>query len=167
MTKHIFVVPARAMRSRRNSLTARGRAPTSSAMRPPTGRSSFEKASGWMRVPLPAAATMPHISDPPCHGFALPVLLQRVRHGGGMASALLDGSRVGRAALRGLHLQAARTRAALTRHKVAHRQLPFPQRLFGGGCLLDFLARLEDCVAPPAAIAQDRHATVCSPEQPG
>src|SRR5690625_4783960 len=122
MTKQIFVVPARAMRSRRNSLTARGRVPTSSAMRPPTGSSSFEKASGWMRVPLPAAGTMPHISDPPCHGVALLVLLQRVRHGGGIASALQDGKQIGGATVGAVLLQNSRTGPARNRHKIAHRQ---------------------------------------------
>ena len=43
--------PPRSMRSTRYSLTARGRSMPSSR-RLPTGSSSFEKASGWMRVPL-------------------------------------------------------------------------------------------------------------------
>ena len=46
------------------AVTARGRS-TPSSSRLPIGSSSFENASGWMRVPLPAAGTMPHITRPP------------------------------------------------------------------------------------------------------
>jgi len=60
MTKQILPAPPRIMRSTRYSLTAQGRSsPLSSRL--PTGRSSFEKASGWMRLPRPAAGTIPHI----------------------------------------------------------------------------------------------------------
>src|SRR3954470_1644215 len=60
-TKQTCVAPAITMRSSRYSLTARGRS-TSASNRLPTGRSSLEKASGWMRLPAPAAGTIPHIS---------------------------------------------------------------------------------------------------------
>src|ERR671937_404997 len=63
-TKQIFVAPAMIMRSTRYSLTARGRS-TPSSIRLPTGRSSFEKASGWMRLPEPAAGMIPHIVRSP------------------------------------------------------------------------------------------------------
>src|SRR5947209_3516416 len=60
-TKQIFSAPALSIRSTTYSLTARGRStPPSSLL--PTGRSSFEKASGWIRLPAPAAGTIPHIS---------------------------------------------------------------------------------------------------------
>src|SRR4051794_3424613 len=61
MTKQMRSQPPRIMRSRRYSLTAHGRS-TPASSRLPTGSSSFEKASGWMRLPLPAAGTMPHMS---------------------------------------------------------------------------------------------------------
>ncbi len=61
MTKQIFEAPARTIRSTRYSLTAFGRSVRSSE-RPPTGSNSFENASGWIRVPFPAAGITPHIS---------------------------------------------------------------------------------------------------------
>src|SRR3712207_1462605 len=61
ITKQIYVAPPRIMRSTRYSLTAQGRS-TPPARRLPTGRSSLEKARGWMRLPRPAAGTMPHMS---------------------------------------------------------------------------------------------------------
>src|SRR5918911_560007 len=61
MTKQILLTPARIMRSTRYSLTARGRS-VDPSFRLPTGSSSFEKASGWIRVPLPAAGMIPHIA---------------------------------------------------------------------------------------------------------
>src|SRR5438045_2391944 len=59
ITKAIFVAPAASIRSMRCSLTARGRS-TAPSKRLPTGSSSLENASGWMRVPAPAAGMMPH-----------------------------------------------------------------------------------------------------------
>src|SRR3982750_3267843 len=60
ITKQIFRAPPRIMRSTRYSLTAQGRsAPPSRRL--PTGSSSFEKAKGWIRLPRPAAGTIPHI----------------------------------------------------------------------------------------------------------
>src|SRR5688572_23126741 len=61
MTKQILSAPPRSMRSTRYSLTAQGRSVPPSR-RLPTGRSSLEKARGWMRLPRPAAGTMPHMS---------------------------------------------------------------------------------------------------------
>src|SRR5687768_9312643 len=63
MTKQIFRAPPRIIRSTRYSLTAQGRSVPPSK-RLPTGSNSLEKASGWMRLPRPAAGTMPHISRP-------------------------------------------------------------------------------------------------------
>src|SRR5690349_1715689 len=60
ITKQIFEAPPRIRRSTRYSLTARGRS-VAPSFRLRTGRSSFEKANGWMRVPAPAAGTIPHI----------------------------------------------------------------------------------------------------------
>src|SRR5436853_6226038 len=70
ITKQILSAPACSMRSIRYSLTARGRsAPPSKRL--PTGSNSFEKASGWMRVPLPAAGIIPHmVSALHAFGFA-------------------------------------------------------------------------------------------------
>src|SRR2546425_4348163 len=60
MTKQIFAAPPRIIRSTRYSLTARGRS-ASPSIRLPTGSSSFENASGWILLPIPAAGIMPHI----------------------------------------------------------------------------------------------------------
>src|SRR4051812_46667702 len=59
-TKQMRVAPALSMRSTRNSLTARGRSMSPASVLP-TGSSSLEKPSGWIRVPRPAAGTMPHM----------------------------------------------------------------------------------------------------------
>src|SRR5215204_947152 len=59
MMKAILVAPAASIRSTRCSLTARGRS-TPPSKRLPTGSSSFENASGWIRVPAPAAGMIPH-----------------------------------------------------------------------------------------------------------
>src|ERR687897_502991 len=61
MTKQILSAPPWIMRSTRYSLTAQGRS-VKPSRRLPTGRSSLEKASGWIRLPRPAAGTMPHMS---------------------------------------------------------------------------------------------------------
>src|SRR3982751_5836669 len=60
ITKQSLSAPPLTIRSTRNSLTAQGRS-TPSAIRLPTGRSSFEKASGCMRLPRPAAGIIPHM----------------------------------------------------------------------------------------------------------
>lgn len=60
MTKQTLSAPARSIRSTRYSDTAFGRSTPSTSLLP-TGRSSFEKASGWILVPAPAAGTMPHM----------------------------------------------------------------------------------------------------------
>src|SRR4051794_14360143 len=60
ITKQILSAPPRISRSTRYSDTAQGRSIPLS-LRLPTGSSSLEKASGWMRLPRPAAGTMPHI----------------------------------------------------------------------------------------------------------
>src|SRR5579883_3329370 len=60
MTIQIFSTPPRSIRSTRYSLTARGRS-VEPSNRLPTGSSSFEKASGCIRLPAPAAGMMPHI----------------------------------------------------------------------------------------------------------
>ena len=60
ITKQILSAPPRTMRSTRYSLTARGRSTPRSSTRLPIGNSSLLNASGWMRVPWPAAGMMPH-----------------------------------------------------------------------------------------------------------
>src|SRR4051794_13305578 len=69
MTKQSLSAPPANIRSTRYSLTARGRSVPSSN-RLPTGSNSFEKASGWMRVPLPAAGMIPHMVSA-LHAFDL------------------------------------------------------------------------------------------------
>src|SRR5215471_3590300 len=58
ITKQIRVTPARSMRCTRYSETARGRS-FGPSQRIPTGRSSFENARGWIRLPRPAAGRIP------------------------------------------------------------------------------------------------------------
>src|SRR5689334_21840567 len=62
MTKQILSAPPRSNLSSRYSETAQGRSIPAS-LRLPTGRSSFEKASGWIRLPRPAAGITPHMSS--------------------------------------------------------------------------------------------------------
>src|ERR1700712_4613983 len=62
ITKHILSAPPRIRRSTRYSDTAQGRSTPSSALLP-TGRSSLENANGCIRLPRPAAGTIPHISN--------------------------------------------------------------------------------------------------------
>src|SRR5215218_4882503 len=60
ITKQSLSAPPRTSRSTRYSLTARGRS-RSPSRRLPTGSSSFENASGCMRLPCPAAGMSPHM----------------------------------------------------------------------------------------------------------
>src|SRR5689334_22878935 len=60
ITKQILLAPPEIIRSIMYSLAARGRL-VSPSRRLPTGRSSFEKANGWIRLPAPAAGIIPHI----------------------------------------------------------------------------------------------------------
>src|SRR3954471_14453239 len=60
ITKQILSAPPRIIRSTKYSLTAQGRSVPFST-RLPTGRSSLENASGWIRLPRPAAGTIPHM----------------------------------------------------------------------------------------------------------
>jgi hypothetical protein len=62
ITKHSFVAPPAIMRAIRYSLTARGRSLPPSILLP-TGNSSFEKAKGWILLPIPAAGITPHMID--------------------------------------------------------------------------------------------------------
>src|SRR5690242_5402780 len=83
MTKQMRVAPPRTSRSTRYSLTARGRS-RSPSRRLPTGSSSFENASGCMRLPCPAAGTMPHIAHLVLNGIgdSCQSLEQRLELGG-------------------------------------------------------------------------------------
>src|SRR5829696_5382248 len=60
ITKQSLSAPPMTNRSTRYSLTARGRS-RSPSRRLPTGSSSFENASGCMRLPWPAAGMIPHM----------------------------------------------------------------------------------------------------------
>src|SRR4051794_29621592 len=88
MTKQILSAPPSTSRSTRYSLTARGRS-RSPSRRLPTGSSSFENASGCMRLPCPAAGTMPHIAHlalhqigDSCHSLEQRLELGRADRGG-------------------------------------------------------------------------------------
>src|SRR5947209_457219 len=108
ITKQILSAPPRIRRSRRYSETAQGRSVPSSS-RLPTGSNSFEKASGWIRLPRPAAGTMPHMSGllgllvvraTPCgsfqqgNEFAGPLVRCVLVHGP-LARPLCDASKLG------------------------------------------------------------------------
>src|SRR6266568_956539 len=58
ITKQILFTPPAIIRSSKYSETARGRSLMPSS-RVPTGSNSFENASGRIRVPCPAAGTIP------------------------------------------------------------------------------------------------------------
>src|SRR6185312_10987276 len=109
ITKQILSAPPRIMRSTRYSLTARGRSTPLASIQLPTGSNSLEKASGWMRVPLPAAGTMPHISRLLADGPARVRALQR-RH------------QIRRAALRTVPIEHALARMAGNQRELRIRQ---------------------------------------------
>src|SRR5690349_24809904 len=63
ITTHSLSAPPASIRSSRYSATAQGRSARSRSVLP-SGSSSLENASGWMRLPRPAAGMMPHIIAP-------------------------------------------------------------------------------------------------------
>src|SRR5947209_3649969 len=111
MTKQILSAPASTMRSSRYSLTAQGRSvPASSRL--PTGSNSLEKASGWIRLPLPAAGTTPHISG------ILRMRETRRRCGAGRADVALEFAETDRAGMLGKDAVACGAADALLRRLI-------------------------------------------------
>src|SRR5436305_1667557 len=91
ITKQILSAPPRMRRSIRYSETAQGRSIPFS-LRLPTGSSSLENAKGWMRLPRPAAGTMPHISHSLNFGLtgaAVRLLEQRYQFGSALLRTML------------------------------------------------------------------------------
>src|SRR3954469_16443097 len=131
MTMHSLSAPPRTRRSTRYSLTARGRSRPPSC-RLPTGSSSFENASGCMRLPWPAAGMIPHMIDD---------LLQFPR------------ARVGRV-LR----QHARAGAPRQRRALAAAHLERLHDVFGGARDDDLPARLEEAVEAVPPVRDNRRA---------
>src|SRR3954469_6455253 len=148
MTKQILFAPPRIMRSTRYSLTAQGRSiPLSSRL--PTGSNSFEKASGWMRLPMPAAGTMPHMSG--------------LHHGGGpggVRSATVEEQALElfRAPCRGVFRQGALPARCGDPFQLRLRQIERRHRVLGVADDEDLPARLEERVQAIPAIRQDRRA---------
>src|SRR5919199_4152182 len=156
MTKQILSAPPRIMRSTRYSLTAQGRSvPLSSRL--PTGRSSLEKAKGWMRLPRPAAGTMPHMSDlqgrdaGPDVGRTRP--FQSRFEGAGAAVRRVLGKR---ALARGPG-DAAKLRIA---------EIERRDGVFGVPRHQDFMSRREELVEAVPMVGQDRRAAGSRLEQP-
>src|SRR3954451_5124897 len=96
ITKQSFAAPPAIMRSTRYSLTAQGRSRAPS-LRLPTGSNSLENASGWMRLPRPAAGMTPH--------------MLRLHIGGVRVHALDQGRELARALPRRMLVQNAFARA--------------------------------------------------------
>src|SRR5829696_4043126 len=151
MTKQIVVAPPRTMRSTRYSLTARGRSTPRSSMRLPTGSSSLEKASGWMRLPAPAAGMMPHMRRP-----ARSVVRDGGRRGGRAGGTLERRLQLGRAVGGGVLAQGAVARGAAHPAERLARQLGGGHRLVGGAGDEDLAPRLEELVEPLPPVAEHR-----------
>src|SRR3954465_8827437 len=124
MMNAILVAPAASIRSTRCSLTARGRS-TPPSRRLPTGSSSFENASGWIRVPAPAAGMIPHTIVAPHNAFEL-----------------------GGAARRGVFGQRALARRARQRLQFAVGSIERRNRVGGGMRDENLVAGLEERVEP-------------------
>src|SRR5512132_434800 len=156
MTKPILSAPPRTIRSIRYSLTARGRS-TPSSRRLPTGSSSLEKASGWMRVPPPAAGTIPHIS--------------RLRHRRGAARTRPRGRRqrpfqLGGATIRGVLVMGTLACRGGDATKLGLVGLHSRQGVVGRTRNQDLAARLVENLDPLPSVAEDGTAARCRLEQP-
>src|SRR3954470_18178234 len=131
MTMQSLSAPPRTSRSTRYSLTARGRS-RSPSYRLPTGNSSFENASGCMRLPWPAAGMMPHMIDD---------LLQFPR-----------------ARRRGVKREHPLARPPRQRGALAAGHLPRRVDVFGAARHDDFAARREEAIEPFPPVADERRA---------
>src|SRR5436309_4933501 len=129
MTKQILSAPPRISRSTRYSLTAHGRATPASVLLP-TGSNSLEKARGWMRVPRPAAGTIPHISG--------------LRHCTRLHRALDEALELARAPVRCVLLEDALARRAADPGNLAVVDVQGGKRVVGALGEENFLARGEE-----------------------
>src|SRR3954466_15969311 len=142
MTKQILSAPPRIMRSTRYSLTAHGRAIPASVLLP-TGRSSFENASGWMRLPRPAAGMMPHMSG--------------LRHFACTHVSRTDQLLEFTCALLGrMFLEHTLARCARDPRKFGITDIHRGKRVRGAGRDQNFRARREERVQSGPGIAKDR-----------
>src|SRR6059036_1294985 len=129
MTKQILSAPPRIRRSTRYSLTAHGLAMPASLLLP-TGSSSLEKASGWMRLPRPAAGMIPHMSG--------------LRHCERLYRALQHPLELARAALRCVLVEYAFARCAADPRDLIVAQVHRGARPFGIRGEQNFRARREE-----------------------
>src|SRR4051812_46312213 len=142
MTKQILVTPAVTMRSSRYSLTARGLS-VSPLRRLPTGSSSLEKASGCMRLPMPAAGTIPHMSCTPDDDC----LRDPHRSRPGSRAVRFDQlDELARAIVRRVLGKGARTRRFTDAGKLGSRPRQRAHDVVDGSCDDDFAARFVESV---------------------
>src|SRR3954452_19669157 len=147
ITKQILSAPPRISRSMRYSETAQGRSIPLS-LRLPTGSSSLEKARGWMRLPRPAAGTMPHISHS----------LNSRLTGSGVGRLLEQRDQLGGAFLRTVLIQRSLARASGDLRQFRLLQLQCFKRVRGVACEQDLLARREEILKSRPAVAEQRRA---------
>src|SRR5215207_3539410 len=149
MTKQILSAPPATIRSIRYSLTAHGRSVTPS-LRLPTGRSSFEKARGWMRLPRPAAGTNPHMSALPVRPAGRLRADERVCAGSPPAGRPVgeDRLQLGGAPLRRVVGEDPRAGALADPRQLGVRPLDDGHRVLRRGCGQDLLPRLKEVVEP-------------------
>src|SRR4051812_14801090 len=160
MTKQILSAPPRSIRSTRYSLTARGR-----SARSPSGSNSLENASGWIRVPCPAAGMTPHILFAPLRGFDRRVRA-RVDRDRPQAEVEDVGDQLAGAVCRRVLLQNALSRGIGDPCGLLRRERQ------GGGDILgvlrgqDLASGLEEAVQPFPGVAHDGAAASRRLEQP-
>src|SRR5438270_9557405 len=169
MTKQMRVAPAISIRSTRYSLTARGRS-ASPSKRLPTGRSSFENASGWMREPIPADGMMPHIQIR--NQKAESRRRERTPRGSGpdvrfpfSIPSLNRLQQLFGAALRAVVAERALPRRISDPRELGGRGLHRVDGLLGRPRHDDLFPRLEEFVEAVPRVAQDRSAARCRFEQ--
>src|SRR5438105_2902661 len=158
ITKQILSAPPCSMRSIRYSLTARGRsAPPSKRL--PTGSNSFEKASGWMRVPLPAAGMIPHMPST-LHTFGF----RPRRHGG--AGLFQECGQFCRTFFGGMLVEHALSAGFANLGELAVAEVERGQDVVGSPHDHDIAPRIEELVEPVPPVAQHRHTARRRLEQP-
>src|SRR3954466_10806852 len=143
ITKQILSAPPRIRRLIRYSDTAQGRS-TPLSLRLPTGSSSLENASGWMRLPRPAAGTMPHISR--SLNFRLT--------GSGVCRLLEQRCQFGGALLRTVLIQRSLARACGHVREFPRIQLQCFNRVRCVVCEQDLLAGREEILKACPAVAE-------------
>src|SRR3954452_17767351 len=149
ITKQILSAPPRIRRSTRYSETAHGRSIPCS-VRLPTGSSSFENASGCIRLPRPAAGIIPHISG----------LRRRERAALRLPRSFKQLNQLVGTPPRAVLLERPLPGAARHRLQLPIAQLKRCDHIGGSAGQNDFLTGLEECIEPVPDIAEDRR-TAC------